>query len=168
MNKKTVSINESQFYMWRTLFAIAHADNILADGEIQYMAKVLEEVRFTFEQTETLKDDIKHPKDIEEMFAGISDVQDRILFFDLARELVWADGDFGEEEQSAIIKLKRAHFLKTDVDELIGKINLEFEDDRDSRPENEEYHYHSKHQRFRKTIFSFRDRFLETITGRYS
>lgn len=164
--KKDISITESQFYMWRTLFAIAHADNILADGEIEYMARVLEEVSFTPQQTATLKDDITSPKNIDEMFAGISDVQDRLQFFELARELVWADGDFGEAEQSAIIKLKRAHFLKTDVDELIGKINLELEDENDIAPTTRaEY---GKKQRFRKTIFSFRDRFLETITGKYN
>ncbi len=154
--------------MWRTLFAIAHADNILADGEIEYMAKVLEEVNFTPQQTEALKDDITNPKNIDEMFAGVSDVQDRIMFFDLARELVWADGDFGEAEQSAIIKLKRAHFLKTDVDELIGKIKLELEDDRDIAPRAGKIMEYGKKQRFRNTIFSFRDRFLETITGKYS
>lgn len=166
--KKDIYITESQFYMWRTLFAIAHADNILADGEIEYMARVLEEISFTPQQTAILKDDITAPKDIEQMFAGITDVQDRILFFDLARELVWADGDFGQEEQSAIIKLKRAHFLKTDVDDLVGKVKLELEDDSDIRPRTAETEGNGRKQRFRKTIFSFRDRFLETITGKYS
>ncbi|MBK6897233.1 MAG: TerB family tellurite resistance protein [Alphaproteobacteria bacterium] len=166
--KKNLSITDSQFFMWRTLFAIAHADNILADGEIEYMARVLEEISFTPQQTTTLKDDITNPKNIDEMFTGVSDVQDRLQFFDLARELVWADGDFGEAEQSAIIKLKRAHFLKTDVDDLIGKINLELEDDRDIAPRTGSVKEYGKKQRFRKTIFSFRDRFLETITGKYS
>ena len=161
-------ITPSQFCMWRTLFAIAHADNILAAGEIEYMAKILEEVQFSPEQTETLKDDITNPKDIDKMFAGISDVEDRIQFFDLARHLVWADGDFGQEEQSAMIKLTREHFLKTDVDEMDRKIRLELEEDNEGAGKGEEYHYHSREQRFRKTLFSFRNRFLDSITGKYS
>lgn len=164
MNIKMPEINQSQFFMWRTLFAIAHADNVLAPGEIEYMARILEEVRFTPEQTATLKDDITTPKDIEEMFAGVTDVQDRIQFFDLARNLVWADGDFGAEEQSAIIKLARAHFLKTDVDDLIGKIDLELEDDDRHVRRSNQASGGTREQRFRKTLFSFRNRFLENIS----
>lgn len=167
MSERTPLINSSQFSMWRTLFAIAHADNVLAPGEIEYMAKVLEEVKFSPEQTETLKDDITNPKDIDLMFAGVTDVQDRIQFFDLARNLVWADGDFGQEEQSAMIKLKRAHFLKTDVDDLIGKVTLELEDDSPAQ-KYEDYPSQSREQRFRTTLFTFRNRFLETITGKYT
>ncbi len=162
--KNPIIMTESQFCMWRTLFAIAHADNVLASGEIEYMAKILEEINFTPEQTGILKDDITNPKDIDQMFAGVSDVQDRIQFFDLARNLVWADGDFGAEEQGAIIKLARAHFLKTDVDDLIGKIDLELEDDYAPPRRQKSGDNQSKQQRFRKTLFSFRNRFLENIS----
>ena len=51
-------VSESQFYMWRTLFAVAHADSIVADEEVAFMASVLNDINFTPEQTEVLKDDI--------------------------------------------------------------------------------------------------------------
>lgn len=115
--------------MWRTLFAIAHADNIVTEEEIAFMAHVLEDIEFSDAQTAILKDDIHVPKDAEEMFRGITSQSDRIEFFEFARDLVWVDGDFGSEEQSVMIKLYQAHFKDTKVDELIGTVGLEFEEE---------------------------------------
>lgn len=122
-------VSESQFYMWRTLFAVAHADDIVTKEEVEFMAHVLEDVDFTDEQTAILKDDIVNAKDIEQMFKGITSQDDRVRFFEFARDLVWVDGDFGEAEQSVMIKLFQDHFRKTNVDELIGKVTLELEDE---------------------------------------
>lgn len=116
--------------MWRTLFAIAHADNIVTEEEIAFMAHVLEDIKFSDAQTSILKDDIHVPKDTEKMFQGISDQNDRIEFFEFARDLVWVDGDFGSEEQSVMIKLYQAHFKDTKVDDLIGTVGLELEEER--------------------------------------
>ena len=57
-------ISESEFYMWRALFALAHADDVLHKDEVTYLAEILEDVPFTEEQTNTLRDDIYHPKNI--------------------------------------------------------------------------------------------------------
>lgn len=126
--KKTIT--DSRFYMWRTLFAVAHADNVVTDEEIEFMAHVLEDVSFTEEQTDTLKDDIANAKNVEFMFDGVTDINDRIEFFDLARDLVWVDGDFGSQEQSVMIKLQQKHIERADVDQLIqANSSLELEDD---------------------------------------
>ncbi len=122
-------VPKSRFHMWRTLFAIAHADNIVTEEEIAFMAHVLEDIKFSDAQTAILKDDIHVPKDAEEMFRGITSQSDRIEFFEFARDLVWVDGDFGSEEQSVMIKLYQAHFKDTKVDELIGTVGLEFEEE---------------------------------------
>ena len=45
-------VSESRFYMWRTLFAVAHADNVVADEEVEFMAHILEDVEFSDHQTE--------------------------------------------------------------------------------------------------------------------
>ncbi len=126
----TTPISDSRFYMWRTLFAVAHADNIVTDEELEFMAHVLEDVAFTTAQTDMLKDDIMNPKDVEKMFQGVTDQSDRIEFFDFARDLVWVDGDFGSEEQSVMIKLHQEHIKRANVDDMIGKVTLELEDDR--------------------------------------
>ncbi len=122
-------VNKSQFYMWRTLFAVAHADNIVTDEEIEFMAQILDEVDFSDEQVSILKDDIMNAKNVEDMFDGITEEADRVRFFDFARDLVWVDGDFGSEEQSVMIKLYQAHMKGTDVDKLVGTVSLELEEE---------------------------------------
>ncbi|PCJ99906.1 MAG: hypothetical protein COA45_03595 [Zetaproteobacteria bacterium] len=122
-------VSDSRFFMWRTLFSVAHADNIVTDEEIEFMAHVLEDIEFSDMQTTILKDDIINPKDVEEMFRGVTDKKDRKEFFEFARDLVWVDGDFGSEEQSVMVKLLQTHLGDINVDDLVGKIDLEFEDD---------------------------------------
>ena len=122
-------ISDSRFYMWRTLFAVVHADSVVTDEEIGFMAHVLDDIDFSDEQTVILKDDIATAKNAEVLFDLVTEQQDRSEFFDLARDLVWVDGDFGTEEQSVMIKLQQAHIKKTDVDSLVGEVSLEFEEE---------------------------------------
>ena len=122
-------MSESRFYMWRTLFAIAHADNVVTDEEIEFMAHILEDIDFTDQQTSILKDDIVHPKNVEEMFHGMNDQTDRKEFFDLARDLVWVDGAFGAPEQGVMINLLKKHLKDVDFDKLVGNVSLELEED---------------------------------------
>lgn len=122
-------VSESRFYMWRTLFSVAHADNIVTDEEIEFMAHILEDINFSDEQTTLLKDDIINPKNVEDMFRGVSDSNDRKEFFGFARDLVWVDGDFGAQEQSVMIKLLQSHFEDIDFDELVGSVSLELEEE---------------------------------------
>lgn len=147
-------VSKSKFHMWRTLFAIAHADNIVTEEEIAFMAHVLEDIEFSDAQTAILKDDIHVAKDPEEMFKGITDQCDRVEFFEFARDLVWVDGDFGSEEQSVMIKLYQAHFKDTKVDDLVGTIGLEFEEDRSySTPAHN--HHNTKNNSLKEMISSF-------------
>lgn len=128
MNK---TVTESQFYMWRTLFAVSHADNIVTEEEMRFMIEALEDLPFSSEQREILSDDIVNPKDIVEMFGKISNNRDQAAFFNFARELVWIDGDYGKEEQEIMLKLKRLHVESVDVDDLIGNVGLQLESDDD-------------------------------------
>ncbi len=132
-------VDKSQFYMWRTLFAVAHADNVVTDEEISFMAQILEDVDFSDAQTQILKDDIINAKNVEDMFAGITSENDRVKFFEFARDLVWVDGDFGSEEQTVMIKLYQTHMKDTNVDEMIGKISLQLEDDQPTQRPDSEY-----------------------------
>ncbi len=128
-DKDVQGVDQSQFYMWRTLFAVAHADHVVTDEEIEFMAQILEDIQFSKEQTDILKGDIVNAKDVEDMFDGIEKEEDRIQFFEFARDLVWVDGDFGSEEQSIMIKLHQQHCQNVNIDELVGHVALELEDD---------------------------------------
>jgi len=147
-------ITESEFYMWRCLFAMAHADNVVTDEEVRYMAEVMEDVPFNEEQQRILNDDIKNAKDIVEMFEGITEGIDQARFFRFAQELVWVDGDYGKEEQEIMLKLKEAHIRKTNIDDLVGKVELELDEfanigDAVEKPTK------------KQIIFSFREQFFK-------
>lgn len=121
--------NESEFYMWRTLFSVAHADNVVTDEEISFMAAALDDVDFSEEQITILKDDTVNAKDHSLMFEGITNQDDRLEFFSLARDLVWVDGEFASEEQSVMIELYKQNIKDTTFEELIGHTSLELEGD---------------------------------------
>ena len=153
-------VNKSAFHMWRTLIAVAHADDIVTDEEIEFIARMMEDVNFSDEQTAILKDDIVHAKNVNDMFAGITDQNDRVQFFDFARDLVWIDGDFASEEQSVMIALYQQHIKDTDVDTLVGHTKLEFDDDYGVEPANEDTTITEKKRGFRKFISSLRRFFV--------
>ena len=108
-------LNDSQFALWRTVFALAHADHVVSDEEVRYLSEILEDVPFSPAQQDMLSADITTARDIEAMFAGITDMRDQALFFKFAGRLVHIDGDYSPEEQAVMLKLKRLHVQVADV-----------------------------------------------------
>lgn len=125
----STGVSDSHFYMWRTLFAIAHVDDIVTDEETRFMAEAFEEIDFSEAQREILDKDVLEAQDIEEMFSKITEQEDRLKFFEIARKLVHIDGEYGGEEQEIMLRLTQKNVEKTDIDELVGKVDLELEDD---------------------------------------
>lgn len=122
-------VSDSQFYMWRTLFAIVHVDNVVATQEVRFMAEAFEDIPFSEEQRAILNDDIKNPQNIEEMFKGITNVHDQATFFKYARELVHIDGDYGAQEQEIMARLQKLHIQGANLDDLVGNVTLELEEE---------------------------------------
>jgi len=125
-------INDSQFSMWRSIFAVAHADGVVSDEEVRFMAETLELLPFSEEQRGILSSDIKEVRDVEEMFAGITDSVDQAEFFNIAHKLVHVDGDYSAEEQEMMLKLKQLHLSNVNLDELVGQVDLQLEGDQQS------------------------------------
>ncbi len=145
----TQQISDSEFYMWRAIFALSHADDIVTDDEIRFMAEAMEDIPFSAEQQEILKDDIATPQDPVKMFTGVSDPKDQTNFFKFAQDMVMADGDFGKAEQEVMIKLRELHMRRTNVDDLVGEVKLEIEDDQAAEERSK-----------KDVLFSFREQFL--------
>ncbi len=150
------TITDSQFYMWRTVFALAHADDVVTDEELRFMSEALEDIPFSDAQKTTLQTDAKEERSVEEMFEKITDPLDQAEFFNIASQIVHIDGDFGDEEQEVMLRLKRLHLQDVDIDTLIGKVDLSFEDDVGGVPAERD---------FKKVVHSSRQRFLQKIIG---
>lgn len=151
-------ITQSQFHVWRTLCAIAHADNIFRDEELRFIAGALDSIALSDEQTTDLKDDVANAKNYNEMFEGVTNKRDRAEFFKLARGLVWADGEYAAEEKSAMLELQQAHIHRTDVDSIIGEVSLEFEDDN-----NHNLLEQDKKSRFKSIINLFKEHYFDKL-----
>jgi uncharacterized membrane protein YebE (DUF533 family) len=125
----TNSVDQSEFYMWRTLFALAHADNIVTPEEVRYLAEGTEKAAFTDEQKAILASDMRNPQDIGEMFEKVTDQRTQARFFKHARALVHADGHYVKDEQRAMEALFRRHIKNVDIDQLIGNMDMELEEE---------------------------------------
>ncbi|MCD8496606.1 MAG: TerB family tellurite resistance protein [Alphaproteobacteria bacterium] len=152
-------VTDSQFAMWRTLFALAHVDRFVSNDELRFMAEALEDIPFSDDQKSILTQDIKEPQDVFEMYLNIEDDTDRIEFFRFAHDMVWVDGDFGPEEQKIMLKLQEEQVRRTDISDLVGKVNLRLEGEYDP---DENRHRPGKRDA-KKIIHSFRERFLKDL-----
>ncbi len=126
-------VDESRFYMWRAVFAMAHADDVVTSEERKYLKGIISREPFNEEQKKILEQDIDTPQDIAEMYLKIEDQNDRSQFFYHARMLVWSDGDFGEQEQKIIMRLKHNHVRTVDFDQLLKDMDLSLDDDQKAR-----------------------------------
>ncbi len=154
-------LTNSQFYMWRTLFALVHVDHVVSDEEVRFMAEALEDIPFSEAQRRVMIEDIHAAQDVVEMFTHVSDTADQAKFFKFAHNLVHADGDYGPDEQRIMLRLQKVHVQTTNVDSLIGKVDLEFEDGSEDKTRDKSklktpFNFDAK-----EVAFSFREEFLK-------
>lgn len=121
-------VGESEFYMWRAVFAFTYVDNVLSLEEQELLQAYLKKVSFSTEQLATLKNDLQNPKDVVGLYRKITRSEDKERFCVLARAIVWCEGDitaqekailkkvscFDEDEEMEILESTRDHpYLKT-------------------------------------------------------
>ena len=128
-NNDEQTMDTSRFHMWRAIFSLAHADNMVTLEERQFMEDIMRREPFSDAQKAVLKGDIRNPQDIGRMFAEISEQTDRSAFFYFARLLCWCDGDFAQQEQAIILKLKETHLKELNFDQMLGSVNMELADE---------------------------------------
>ena len=98
-------IHESEFAMWRAVFAFAYVDNILSLEEQDLLHTFLKKVDFSKEQLATLKKDLADPKDVVGLYKKITRAQDKERFCVLARAIVWCEGNMHEQERAILKKV---------------------------------------------------------------
>ncbi len=134
--------------MWRGIVAMAHADGIVTPQEISFIHDYAKEIPFNEEELEIFMQDFQTPQDAYEMFARMTDPQDRKDFFILARALSWCDGDYAAQEKHIIHCLEKLD-LTDDDKKLLDESRHEMEElDLD-------YHQWDRSARGKKGIFGF-------------
>jgi len=119
------TINDSQFNMWRAIFAFSLIDEKIGEEAIFFLAKILELTPFSPEQSDILKRDFHNPPDVIDTFMKIGNPEDRSTFFQYARKQVWQRGN---RHQKILDKLQRVQVENTDFQDIVGKVDLSFDD----------------------------------------
>jgi hypothetical protein len=92
-------ITDSEFHMWRAVFAFAFVDKVFSIEEQEFLSTRIRSVNFSDKQRNILKEDLTSPPNIEAMYGRITQREDRERFCALARALVWSEGDMEEQER---------------------------------------------------------------------
>jgi hypothetical protein len=100
---KTVS--DSEFHMWRAVFAFVLVDGVLSLEEQSLLHSYRRQVPFSMAQLEILKNDFKKPQNVQEMYKKITEPEHKKRFCVLARALSWCEGDMDRQEQAILKKL---------------------------------------------------------------
>ncbi len=99
-------ISNSEFYMWRAVFAFTFVDNSLSLEEQELLQSYLRKVPFSRDQLDTLKNDMRNPnKDVVGFYRKITRPEDKERFCVLARAIVWCEGDMAAQEKAILKKV---------------------------------------------------------------
>ncbi len=122
MSEVASYLDESRFYMWRALFAMAHVDGIVTSAEADFLSNCLSRDKFSMMQKEALMQDIIMPQEVKNMFIHIFRESDKIDFFILCDELCTIDESKCDKEQRTLKNLKKEEYLGFPLSELNEKI----------------------------------------------
>jgi hypothetical protein len=100
-----IGVDDSEFHMWRAVFAFALVDGVLSVEEQRLLQSYMMHVPFSHDQLETLRQDFRKPPRLLEMYRRITAQEHRERFCTLARALVWCEGSMNREEHDVLTQL---------------------------------------------------------------
>lgn len=98
-------IRESEFAMWRAVFAFTYVDNVLSLEEQELLQTYLKKVPFSADQLRILKKDLMEPKDVVGLYKKITRKEDKERFCVLARAIAWCEGNMLKQEMAILKKV---------------------------------------------------------------
>ncbi|MCD8562808.1 MAG: TerB family tellurite resistance protein [Alphaproteobacteria bacterium] len=109
MDARTMEPPDAEmFALWRAVFSLVHADNEVTDEERDYIEGMMQVFRFSEEQRAVVARDLLEAQDVVVFFNALKSERHQKQFFVMARTVLWCDGEFQEEEQAAVERLKAA------------------------------------------------------------
>jgi uncharacterized tellurite resistance protein B-like protein len=106
-------MTDSKFHVWRCLFALVHADDVVADEERDFMTNVLNNFNFSDEQKSTLENDAENKQDPIAIFEKITEERDQKLCLNMAYDIVLIDGEYHDKEYAVMQQLQACHDRNT-------------------------------------------------------
>lgn len=94
--------DQKTFGLWRAVFALSHADGVVSVEEKGYIEGMMEVFKFSSKQRQIIEDDLSSQPNIEELFAALDTAECKRQFFIMAKNIVWCDGEFHEQEKRVL------------------------------------------------------------------
>ena len=136
-------LSNSRFQMWRCLIALVHADHVVTQEERDFFLKRFDKINFSDEQKNILKHELENPVNIDSIFEGITDKEDRATLIYFARLLFWSDGEFVAQEDKILKHLHSKVIDKIDLQKTMNDVN-EATNDIMAKYDNETKEEHKK------------------------
>lgn len=111
-------VGTGQFYMWRCVIAIAHADGKVQEEERKYLTNVFSRMGLTDQQRSTFETDLVSPQNISQLFAYINEPEWRGQLIYFAGLLAHADGVLDPTEEVLLKKLRTDQMASIDMDQI--------------------------------------------------
>ena len=140
--------NDSKFNMWRACIGAMWIDGNLDPREEKWITEKIENLKFTDEQREILRNDLKGKINFEEVLSKITDKKDRAFLAHQMRVIGHLDDVFSSKERELYEKWNKLVLGAVDLGELEGLVAIM---ERESYSESEVYKEDNRHSVFEKT-----------------
>lgn len=118
LQQKKPPVGTSQFYMWRCVIALAHADGMVQQGERDYLSRVFGNMALTDEQRRIFHADMATAQDIGQLLAHINEPEWRGQLVYFAGLLARADGVLDPQEDIILKKLRADQMSSLDMEQI--------------------------------------------------
>jgi uncharacterized membrane protein YebE (DUF533 family) len=118
LQQKKQPVSTSQFYMWRCVVALAHADGMVDQGERDYLNRVFGRMGLTADQMAVLQADMAAAQDIAQLLTHINEPEWRGQLVYFAGLLARADGVLAPQEDHLLKKLRADQMSGLDMEQI--------------------------------------------------
>lgn len=118
-------VGTSQFYMFRCVIAMAHADHIVTKEEHDYVMGFIKRLPFTAEQKSILLSDLEEKQDAAGLLSHINDPKYRGQLVYFARLLAYKDGNLHPKEEELLKYFQAAISDTIDIDGIRASVHDE-------------------------------------------
>ncbi|HYD18466.1 MAG TPA: DUF533 domain-containing protein [Patescibacteria group bacterium] len=122
-------VGHSQFYMWRCVVALAHADGRVAPAERDYLNGVFSRMNLTAAQKSTFHDDLANPQDLPALLRQINEPEWRGQLIYFGGLLARADGDLDPSEDAILKKLHADQLASLDMEQIRRDVKKAVDDE---------------------------------------
>lgn len=117
-------VGTSQFYMWRCIVAIAHADGVVKAEERRYLQRIFNNMALTEEQKAAFAADLDAPQDIASLLSHINEPEWRGQLIYFAGLLARADGVLDPSEEVLLKKLHADQMASLDMEQIRADVKM--------------------------------------------